>query len=124
MDKGNQESKVLSFDGLEIDNSSHVVKVNNEEIGLSPKEYVLLLILVESKGQTISREQLLNRVWGYDYFGGLRTVDTHINRLRIKLGQKDRMPSCERTSSALLFTSGLTLKFKVVVFSMLIISFR
>lgn len=89
MDKGIQEPKVLSFDGLEIDNSSHVVKVNNEEIGLSPKEYLLLLILVESKGQTISREQLLNRVWGYDYFGGLRTVDTHINRLRIKLGQKD-----------------------------------
>ena len=92
IDRGKiNESKTLSFDGLEIDNSSHIVKVNNEEVVLSPKEYSLLLILVESRRQTISREQLLNRVWGYDYFGGLRTVDTHINRLRIKLGEKDHL---------------------------------
>lgn len=88
LDRDNSESRVFSFNGLEIDDSSHVVKVNNEEIVLSPKEYALLLILVESSGKIITREQLLNVVWGYDYFGGLRTVDTHINRLRIKLGEK------------------------------------
>ncbi|MCR4436947.1 MAG: response regulator transcription factor [Clostridiales bacterium] len=88
IDKVKAESRVIAFDGLEIDDSSHTVKVDNEEIVLSPKEYTLLLILVENKGKVISREQLLNLVWGYDYYGGLRTVDTHINRLRIKLGKK------------------------------------
>lgn len=81
-------NKIFTYDGLEIDDSSHIVKVDNQEIILSPKEYTLLLILVENKGKLISREQLLNLVWGYDYYGGLRTVDTHINRLRGKLGEK------------------------------------
>lgn len=88
MDKDKSETKILTCDGLEIDDTSHVVRADKEEIILSPKEYLLLLILVENKGKTISREQLLNLVWGYDYYGGLRTVDTHINRLRIKLGIK------------------------------------
>lgn len=88
VDMDKVEVKTLSYDGLEIDDSSHVVKVEEEEVILSPKEYTLLLILVENKGKVISREQLLNLVWGYEYFGGLRTVDTHINRLRIKLGKK------------------------------------
>lgn len=88
IDKEKGENKVLSYENLEIDDSSHIVKVYDEEIALSPKEYALLLILVENRGKIISREQLLNLVWGYDYFGGLRTVDTHINRLRIKLGKK------------------------------------
>lgn len=88
LESGSGESRVYSFDGLEIDDSSHVVRVNDEEIILSPKEYAVLLILVENCGKIVSREQLLNIVWGYDYFGGLRTVDTHINRLRIKLGEK------------------------------------
>jgi len=83
------ESKtVMSYDGLEIDDSSHVVKIDCQEIALSPKEYTLLVLLVENKGKVISREQLLNQVWGYNYYGGLRTVDTHINRLRMKLGSK------------------------------------
>lgn len=79
---------VISDDGLEIDDMSHIVRVDDEELTLSPKEYALLLMLVENKGKVISREQLLNQVWGYNYFGGLRTVDTHINRLRIKLGRR------------------------------------
>jgi two-component system, OmpR family, response regulator ResD len=78
----------VSYNGLEIDDSSHVVKVEGKEIALSPKEYTLLVILVENKGKVISREQLLNQVWGYNYYGGLRTVDTHINRLRMKLLNK------------------------------------
>ena len=79
---------VMSYNGLEVDDSSHVVKVDGQEIALSPKEYTLLVILMENKSKVISREQLLNQVWGYNYYGGLRTVDTHINRLRMKLMSK------------------------------------
>lgn len=83
-----EEKKQLSCDGLEIDEISHIVKIDQEEIQLSPKEYSLLCMLVENKGKVISREQLYSKVWGYEYFAGLRTVDTHINRLRAKLGRK------------------------------------
>lgn len=88
LSKQSDVKKQLVYDGLEIDDTSHIVKVDQEEILLSPKEYSLLYILVENKGKVISREQLLSKVWGYEYFGGLRTVDTHINRLRAKLGRK------------------------------------
>lgn len=80
--------KNLSFNGLEIDADSHQVKLQGEPILLSPKEYLLLLTLVENRGRVISREQLFEQVWGADYFGGLRSIDTHINRLRIKMGAK------------------------------------
>jgi len=96
MEKGKPEERIFCFDKLVINDSSHVVKVNNVDVLLSPKEYALLLILVESRGQVISREQLMNLVWGYNYFGGLRTVDTHINRLRIKLGEKGSLISTVR----------------------------
>lgn len=88
MERSKNSTKHLSFDNLDIDDTCHIVKVFNEEINLSPKEYNILMILVENSGRIVSREQLLRLVWGYDYFGGLRTVDTHINRLRIKLGGK------------------------------------
>ncbi|HWQ43251.1 MAG TPA: response regulator transcription factor [Desulfosporosinus sp.] len=89
LSKQSEEKKQLSCDGLEIDDTSHIVKIDQEEIQLSPKEYSLLCMLVENKGKVISREQLLSKVWGYEYFAGLRTVDTHINRLRAKLGRKN-----------------------------------
>jgi DNA-binding response OmpR family regulator len=88
LDGDKKQSGVLNFNGLEIDDECHIIKINDEEVVLSPKEYTLLLILVENKGKMVSREQLLNLVWGYEYYGGVRTVDTHINRLRIKLGDK------------------------------------
>jgi len=88
IDRSKDENDILTYDGIEIDDASHVVRVENREISLSPKEYALLLILVKNKGKIVSREQLLNLVWGYDYYGVLRTVDTHINRLRMKLGRK------------------------------------
>lgn len=88
IEKTKTETKVIACAGLEMDDSSHMVTLDGQVLVLSPKEYTLLLILLENKGKVISREQLLNQVWGYDYFGGLRTVDTHINRLRIKLGDK------------------------------------
>jgi len=82
------ENGIKSFNGLEINKMSHLVAVDKQFIDLSPKEYELLLYLVENNGRALSRDQILNNVWKYDYFGDLRTVDTHINRLRIKLGSK------------------------------------
>lgn len=88
VEKEHGDEVLIGCEGLQIDNQSHTVKVNEEEISLSPKEYTLLVLLAENKGKVVSREQLLNQVWGYNYYGGLRTVDTHINRLRMKLGPK------------------------------------
>lgn len=76
------------FGGIIIDYDAHVVYVEGNSIELSPKEYELLCFLVENTGKTLSREQILNSVWGYEYIGSLRTIDTHINRLRIKLKRK------------------------------------
>jgi two-component system, OmpR family, response regulator ResD len=72
--------------GLQIDVNAHFVSINGGRLELSPKEYDLLVYLAENRGRALSREQILNHVWNYDYFGDLRTVDTHINRLRTKLG--------------------------------------
>ena len=82
-----EREKRHCFSMLEIDEISHYVKVCDKEINLSPKEYNILLILVEHNGKIVTREELLQKVWGYYYYGGLRTVDTHINRLRLKLGE-------------------------------------
>lgn len=79
---------VRSFDGLEIDEQGRYVYVDGEPVDLSPKEFELLLYLTENAGRALSREQILNAVWDYDYFGDVRTVDTHIKKLRLKLGEK------------------------------------
>jgi two-component system response regulator ResD len=76
------------YDGLTIDKNAHQILIEGEVLDLSPKEYELLIYLVDNYGKALSRDQILNGVWGYDYFGDLRTVDTHINRLRIKLDSK------------------------------------
>jgi two-component system response regulator ResD len=80
--------EILAFDGLEIDESGRVVRVLGEKIDLSPKEFELLLYLAANEGIALSREQILNAVWNFDYFGDARTVDTHIKKLRLKLGAK------------------------------------
>lgn len=72
----------LVFDGLRIDTSSHTVFVNDREAVLTPKEYQLLLLLAKNPNQAFSREMLLDQVWGQDYYGTDRTVDTHIKTLR------------------------------------------
>ena len=72
---------------LYIDSSTHTVKIDGKDMELTPKEYELLYYLSSNAGKLFSREKLLTKVWGYDYFGGTRTVDTHIGRLRIKLGE-------------------------------------
>ncbi len=80
--------EILSFDGLEIDESGRVVRVLGDRVDLSPKEFELLLYLAANEGIALSREQILNAVWNFDYFGDARTVDTHIKKLRLKLGAK------------------------------------
>lgn len=86
-----QEKSVQRFSTLEIDLSGHQVRVDDQEIELSPTEYDLLQYLVVNKGRALSREQILNAVWGYDYYGENRTVDTHITRLRTKLGTESNL---------------------------------
>lgn len=77
-----------NYDGLKINKLSHEVTLDGVEISLSPKEYDLLLYLTSNKGIALSRDKILDNVWGYDYFGDIRTVDTNIKRLREKLLHK------------------------------------
>ena len=81
----------LNANGLVIDTESRQVSIDAQPLELSPKEYDLLAYLIDNKGKALSRQQILNQVWNYDYFGDLRTVDTHINRLRTKLGEKSSL---------------------------------
>lgn len=71
---------------IEIDKAAHIVKVNGKNVELSFKEFELLQYFVENKGIALSREKILNSVWNYDYFGDARTIDTHVKKLRSKLG--------------------------------------
>lgn len=71
---------------IKIDKAAHIVKVKDKEIELSFKEFELLTYFIENKGIALSRENILNNVWNYDYFGDSRTIDTHVKKLRSKLG--------------------------------------
>jgi DNA-binding response OmpR family regulator len=82
------EAGLTKIDTLEINDLSHNVTLNGEKLDLSPKEYDLLLYLAKNHGIVLSRDQLLTNVWGYDFDGDLRTVDTHVKRVRQKLGEK------------------------------------
>ena len=77
----------LYMNGIEINKLSRSVKCGRDGVDLSPKEYDLLLYLMENKDIVLSRENILSRVWGYDYYGDVRTVDTHVKKLRAKLGE-------------------------------------
>lgn len=81
-----QKSQKFECGGIVIDKTAHAVFVNNEEIYLSVKEFDLLVYMVENQGITLSREKILDNVWDYDYFGDARTIDTHVTKLRKKLG--------------------------------------
>lgn len=81
------DSERLKFGGLEIDMAGREVYVDGAKASMTPKEYDLLFYLVRNKGRALSREQLLEAVWGYDFFGDDRTVDTHIKMLRGSLGE-------------------------------------
>jgi two-component system, OmpR family, response regulator ResD len=82
-----QEETKYVFDGLVINDSAHEVTVDNEAINLTPKEYELLKYLIKNKNIALSREQLLSSIWGYDFYGDDRTIDTHIKTLRNNLGK-------------------------------------
>ncbi|MFD4705372.1 response regulator transcription factor [Gottfriedia sp. NPDC058432] len=81
-----KDSKTIC--GIMINTSSRTASINNEILQLTNKEFELLCYLIDNKGIVLSRDQLLNNIWGFDYFGDGRTVDTHIKKLRHKLGDK------------------------------------
>ena len=80
--------EVIEIGGIEMDKSAHVVKINGQKIDLSFKEFELLEYFIDNKGIALSREKILNNVWNYDYFGDARTIDTHVKKLRKKMGEK------------------------------------
>ena len=81
------DTNIFIYKGLKVDKVGHSVIINNKEVTLTPKEYNLLLYFIENKNIALSREQLLSKVWGYDFFGDDRTIDTHIKMLRNNLGE-------------------------------------
>lgn len=87
---GMTPKNALHIGEIVLQPSSRTVSVNGEEIDLTHKEFELLHFFMQNKNQVFAREQLLNRIWGYDYEGNTRTVDTHIKTLRQKLGQEGR----------------------------------
>ena len=78
----------LSVGGILIDKAAHQVTIDGKEVELSFKEFELLSYFVENQGIALSREKILNNVWNYDYFGDARTIDTHVKKLRSKMGDK------------------------------------
>ncbi len=80
-----QNNKVVNYEGLKIDLEGHEVYIDDNKISITPKEYDLLSFLVRNKNIAMSRDRLLNEVWGYDFYGDNRTVDTHIKMLRDSL---------------------------------------
>lgn len=81
-----KSAEILTFQGLEINIPARTVSVDGEKIELTPKEYELLFYLIENKGIALSRSRLLSDIWGYDFFGDDRTIDTHVKNLRNALG--------------------------------------
>ena len=85
---GTDMSDILDAGGIKIDKAAHSVMIDDKPIDLSYKEFELLTYFVENQGIALSREKILNNVWNYDYFGDARTIDTHVKKLRSKLGDK------------------------------------
>lgn len=85
---GNTGDETLEAGGISIDKIAHTVTIDGEAIDLSFKEFELLSYFLENKGIALSREMILNHVWNYDYFGDARTIDTHVKKLRNKMGEK------------------------------------
>jgi two-component system response regulator ResD len=98
---GNQ----ISFEGLEINLDNYRVRVNGEDVAFTPKEVEILYLLASHPGQVMDRNQILSKVWGYDYFGDTRTIDTHIKRIRQKIAS-------EHATYALITVYGVGYKFE------------
>jgi DNA-binding response OmpR family regulator len=93
-----KDLSIINYNGLKINKLSHEVIVDDKEINLSPKEFDLLLFLVSNEGIALTRDKILDNVWGVDYYGDIRTVDTNIKRLREKLLSKSEYISTVRGS--------------------------
>ena len=85
---GKGGNKLIEVGGIRIDRDAHLVTIDGTNIDLSVKEFELLSFFVENRGLALSREKILNHVWNYDYFGDARTIDTHVKKLRSKMGEK------------------------------------
>lgn len=83
-----EEVKVMEVSGIFLDQAAHEVTIEGKNIELSYKEFELLAYFMENRGIALSREKILNQVWNYDYFGDARTIDTHVKKLRSKMGEK------------------------------------
>lgn len=83
--------EVLKAGNIEVDKAAHQVTVDGRQVELSFKEFELLVYFIENQGLALSREKILNSVWNYDYFGDARTIDTHVKKLRSKLGEKGEL---------------------------------
>ena len=81
------ENEIYTYETLEVNYKAHTVKIDNKEVKLTPKEYELLIYFIENSNIALSREQLLLNIWGYDFYGDDRTIDTHIKMLRNNLGK-------------------------------------
>ena len=85
---GAGQQEILSAGGIVVDKTAHEVKIDGNPVELSFKEFELLAYFMENQGIALSREKILNNVWNYDYFGDARTIDTHVKKLRAKMGEK------------------------------------
>ena len=85
---GRSRGETLEVGGIVLDKAAHRVTIDGKDIELSFKEFELLSYFIENKGLALSREKILNHVWNYDYFGDARTIDTHVKKLRNKMGDK------------------------------------
>lgn len=83
--------EALEAGGISINKAAHIVTIDGNEVDLSYKEFELLSYFVENRGIALSREKILNNVWDYDYFGDARTIDTHVKKLRSKMGDKGEL---------------------------------
>lgn len=86
--RNNNFEEIIEIGGITIDKTAHQVIIDDKNIDLSYKEFELLSYFVANKGVALSREKILNSVWNYDYFGDARTIDTHVKKLRSKMGDK------------------------------------
>ena len=86
-----EQNAILSTCGIILDKNAHQVIIDGNPVELSYKEFELLAYFMENKGVALSREKILNNVWNYDYFGDARTIDTHVKKLRSKMGEKGEM---------------------------------
>ena len=87
----NKNSHIIKFKNIEVDTNQRSVKLNDKEVYLTVKEYELLILLLQNKNMALSRDQILDRVWGFEYGGETRTVDIHIQRIREKLDLKNNI---------------------------------